>query len=207
MRLLSARDSGLLGSQGDMISLMFTASAAGTVHTLIAPQRGAASKVWAVTGDGSIDLTSAIAQSIVKSESGAALSSEKSALATGLVTFFTNVPAAADGAKSVAFAVGGIGCAQVVWAQLTIMSRASTSAANPSRSLALEAGAKVITVPVVLDGSSRILDDAGSAIALSSDSLVAIPGHHVLFGGFTLTDVADAPASGDILRLDLIVKG
>jgi hypothetical protein len=173
------------------VELKLTAAAAGTPWSLITEQLGAAGKVRAVTGDGSVDLvTSAQARAIVRPDSGV-LSVEQTAIAAQLVTLLTNIPAAADGARSIVAVVGGLSgigkvlCAEVVW------NGVGTSAANVSTMLRVSGPAKVA--------------DSSTSVALS-DGIVFWPKGECAVVAFAIPDVLDIPAASAPVSLKLWIK-
>lgn len=185
------------------VEFHFTASAAGTKHALIAKQAAADQKVYFMTGDGSIDMTAAQAQAIARHPDGRSLSTDESELATGLVTYFTNIPAAADGAFCHAFAIGGLNASDILSAEIISCSQ-GTSAKNDAHRL-VNFSAAVKLSGVSLNGSNALLKDDGStAIAAGTDTLVCCNG--VVFGAIKSPDVLDTLASGDLVTLKLKVK-
>jgi hypothetical protein len=173
------------------LEFLFTAAAAGTPWTLLVGQQGAASKIRAVTGDGSVDLvTLAQAQAICRPDSGQ-ISAEQSAIAADLVTLLTNVPVAADGARSLVAVIGGLSGLGKVLASEISWSSAGTSAAN----------------------SAMFIREAGPAVVATSDTSVALsdglafwPAAGVAVVAFAIPDVLDIPASGAIVSLKLWLK-
>jgi hypothetical protein len=188
--MITVVSSGLASSQQfEELELRFVAKAAGSAFELIPAQLSAASKVRVMQGNGVAGLVDlAQAHALVKSESGV-VSVEGEAIAQDLVSYLAAVPAAADGAKALAFVVGGltgtgdIACAELSW------SSSGSAAANFVSRLSLVGPAKRRTsvgVPV-----------------LATDSLVAFPAVGVIAGAFVCPDVLDVPAVGAIVTLKL----
>lgn len=190
-------DSAIADSQSFVeLKFLLAASAAGTKHVLVAGQASAAKRLWLMTGDGSIDISASEANALVKGVNGEALSAEAIAASTLVQNYLLNIPAAADAAKCVAFALGGVDVGQVLSVQLRIAG-ISSSAANPERCLRNVSGAKIVQ-PLV-----------DSAPSYSSDTLVIVRpqlGPSVLMGSLSIADVLDVPAAGEYLELVLIVK-
>ncbi len=195
--------------------------AAGTRSVLSVAQAGAISRQYLMLGDGSIDMTSAIAQGICKGASGELITSasqtNQANLATGMVTYFTNIPAAADAAYCYAFAIGGLNCTDVFNVVLRNYKRASTAAINPSVQLInisapTPIGGFALSQPgnnptITLNGSNQILlQDGSTALAYATNSIVVCPAYGVIFGAIQITDVADAAAAGDILELEVYFR-
>lgn len=201
-----------------VLEFFFTASAAGTPHVLIPAQSGAVQKVWFMTGDGSADMTSAVAQAICQRPDLRPLDGTLTNQSIGLTTYMTNVPAAADGAFCHAFAVGGCSPNTIIKAELVI-SPQSTSGSNQARVL-INQSAAVNVHTIRLNGSNAFLEDDGTtAVAPGTDTLVTVGGQGpnggassedgadtILFGAIKAPDVTDTPASGDLMTLRLYVK-
>lgn len=178
------------------IELKFTAAAAGTAWSLLPLQAGAAQKVRAFQGNASADLlTAAQATALVANEAGAQRpinAAETAAIATDLVTYFTDVPAAADGAKCLAFVIGGLTglgkvlCAEISWNSI------GTSAANTSN--------------LLRQASAVTVADSSTNPTISSNPLVFYPEVGVVAGVFAVSDVLDVPASGAPVTLKVWLK-
>lgn len=212
-------DAGVSESQNwAVIEYFFTASAAGTPHALIAGQSMASPKVWFMTGNGTADMSAAAANALVRRSDFRPLDGVLTLMSTGLQTYMTNVPAAADGAFCHAFALGGLSAANVLKAEI-VVSPQLTSAINPSRTM-VNQSAPVVIHTVQLNGSNAFLEDDGTtAVAAGTDTLVIVGGQGVsggsssedgsdaiLFGAIASPDVTDTIASGDKLTLRLYVK-
>lgn len=196
---LLVQDSALAEAQNvEVVRLFMTAKAAGTKWVPVAPQSSVANLVWCMTGDGAIDMTAAEANLLVTGLDGK-ISSDQALLSSMLVTFFTNIPAAADGAKAIAFAVAGIGTREVLAARVTHMS-ASTAARNSACALLTAGPAKKVSV---LNAAVVNTPTYGTDLVCIANAAV---GCNVVFGTFTLTDVADIPATDTIAVLELFVK-
>lgn len=193
--------------------------AAGTQSVLIPSQASATPRQYLMLGNGTIDMTSAIAQAIVADPNGqpitSPLESQRANLATGMVTYFTNIPAAADGAYCYAFAVGGLQCSSVVEVILRNFRRTSTSAVNPSDNIKNILPQTVIGNPsvllqpgnqaqIALNGSNQILlRDGTTALTYGTNTVVISPDYGVIFGAFAITDITDAANANDLLELEI----
>jgi hypothetical protein len=173
------------------LEFLFTAAAAGTPWSLLVGQQEASSKVRAVTGNGTVDLvTAAQALAIVTPDSGQA-SAEQTAIAEDLVTLLTNIPTAADGARSLVAVIGGLsGLGKVLASELS-WSSVGTGAANVAL-ISREAG------PAVVASSS-------TSVALT-DGLAFWPSAGVCVVAHALSDVLDIPPAGAIVSLKLWLK-
>ena len=179
------------------IELKFTAAAAGTAWTLVPLQAGAAGKVRAITGNGTADLvTLAQATAIVANESGAeraVKAAETSAIAADLVTYLTDVPAAADGAKCLAFVVGGLsGLGKVLCAEISWGGVSGTAAANSGF---MQRSSTAVTIA-----------DSTTNPSIASNPLVFWPSVGVVAGAVAIADVLDVPASGAPVTLKVWLK-
>lgn len=196
-------------------------SAAGTQSVLIPSQAQAANRQYLMLGNGTIDMTSAIAQAICKpsneSPITAPLNVNQANLATGMVTYFTNIPAAADAAYCYAFAIGGLNCTDVFSVVLRNYRRTSASAVNPSDNIinilpATPIGGPAVSVPgnnpvINLNGSNQILlQDGTTALTYGTNTVVVCEAYGVIFGALAITDVTDAAAANDILELEVYFK-
>jgi hypothetical protein len=177
------------------IELMFTAAAAGTPWSLLSEQSGAAQKVRAVTGNGTVDLvTLAQAQALVASDAGTlrqVKQAELDAIAADLVTLLTNIPTAADGARSLVCAVGGLSglgkvlCAEFSWAGI------GTGGAN-SAVFVREVGPAVVAT-------------SATSVALS-DGIIFWPAAGACVVAAAIPDVLDVPAAGAPVTVKIWVK-
>lgn len=195
--------------------------AAGTQSVLISSQAQATPRQYLMLGNGSIDMTSAIATAIVADPNGQPntnpLESQRANLATGMVTYFTNIPAAADAAYCYAFAVGGLVCSDVVEIILRNYRRTSTSAVNPGDNIknilaATPIGGPALVQPgnqakIELNSSNQILlRDGSTALTYGTNTVVICPAYGVIFGALQITDVTDAANAGDLLELEIRFK-
>lgn len=193
-------------------------SAAGTQSVLIPSQASAKPRQYLMLGNATISMTSAIAQAIVADPNGqpitSPLESQRSNLATGMVTYFTNIPAAADGAYCYAFAVGGLLCSSVIEVVLRNNRRTTTSAVNPADIIKNILPQTVIGGPAVLqpgnqpqialNGSSQILlRDGTTALTYGTNTIVIAPDYGVIFGALAITDITDAANANDLLELEI----
>ena len=201
-----------------VLEFFLTGSAAGTAHTLIAKQRAASARVWVMTGDASADMSLAVARALVQRPDGKQLDSTHQALAQGLATYMTNVPAAADGAFCHAFAIGGVSPSDMLMAELVVRSQ-STAGANSAKVLANVTPVTVCS-SVRLNVSNQFLQDDGTtAVVAGTNTLVIVGGegstpssdystgaNSIVFGAIASPDVLDTVVAGDILSLRLYLK-
>lgn len=195
--------------------------AAGTQSVLIQSQARAVKRQYLMLGDGSIDMTLAIAQNLVavpnETPISNAYNTNQSNLAIGLVTYFTNIPAAADAAYCYAFAIGGLNCTDVFSVVLRNYRRTSSSAVNPSDNIInvtapTPIGGFSLTQPgnnaiISLNGSNQILlQDGTTALTYGTNTVVVCPAYGVIFGALNITDITDAANAGDILELEVFFK-
>jgi len=196
---LLVQNSSLAEAQNiEVVRLILTAKAAGTKWVPTALQSSAAPLIWCMTGDGAIDITAAEANALVTGADGK-ISSDQALLSSMLQTYFTNIPAAADGAKAIAFAVAGIGAREILAARLT-HTTASTAARNTLGSLITQGPATKVSVV-----NSAVVNTPtfGTNLINIANALV---GCNVVFGTFTLVDVLDIPATDSVAILELFVK-
>jgi len=196
-------------------------SAAGTQSVLIPSQLSATARQYLMLGNGTVDMTTAIAQGICANPNGvpitASTETQRFNLATGMVTYFTNIPAAADAAYCYAFAVGGLSVKLLNEVILRNYRRTSTSAVNPSDFIKNYAAATQIGGPatvqpgnyvqISLNGSSQILlQDGSTALTYGTHTLVVCPAYGVVFGALQITDVTDAANANDVLELEIFIQ-
>lgn len=176
-----------------VLEFLFTGAAAGS-PAVIAPQQAiAGGKVRLLVGDGAGDLLSAAQASVLVSPNSGQISVAQQAIADKLVVWGTNIPAVADGARCVAFVVGGLGgLGEVLAVEL-------------EHSVAPAAAASAATI------RSRVLGP--SVVKLSSDSVVyATEGlvfwkeADVLAGSLVLAEGDNAPVAGAQVKLRVICK-
>lgn len=212
-------DSGVSESQNwAVVEFFFTGSAAGTPHVLLSKQSAAKPKVWFVTGNGTVDIGATAANALVRRPDLAPLSSTLQLMSTGLQTYMTNVPAAADAAFCHAFAIGGMSPGDICKAEVVI-TPVGTSARNVT-SILVNQSAPVIAHTVQLNGSNQFLQDDGTtAIVAGTDTLVIVGGQgsaggassidgadSIVFGAIASTDVLDTIGAGDAVTLRLYLK-
>jgi hypothetical protein len=179
------------------ITLLFTGTAAGTKLALHPMQAGASSKCAIMVGNGVANLLSAseaakIAEGDSSKRASPVVQAELDAIAADLVTYCSTVPAAADGALAIAFAIGGLtGSAQVLCAELE-WSTVSSTGVNSSLKLRN-------------DSSAKVANSSTNPIP-STSKLVVFPSAGVVCGVFTLKDVTDVPGVGAPVTLRLFVK-
>lgn len=192
--------------------------AAGTQSVLCSAQLGAAARQFLLVGNASAGMSSAIAQAICKNPNGspitASTETQRANLATGMVTYFTAVPAVADGAFCLAFAIGGLVCKNVLDVRLTNRRYEDNSAVNPvteyaNIAAATPIGGFAISQPgnypsIVLDGSSNILlQDGSTALAYGTHTIVVSPDYGVIFGAIKMSISEDAVVAHDLLVLEI----
>lgn len=196
--------SGVQSSQ-DLKEVVFflDAKAAATEFAIKSVQASAEPQVWVIQGDGAVDLADAKAETICEDQLGD-LGTARANLKTGLKTYMTNIPAAADGAEALAFAFGGVNHEDILSVEIEWTTE-GTTAANPST--VLKRFDAVVIDEVALDGSNQLLKNDGStAIAYGTDTLVAFPKYQVLFGAFTSPDVLDVPAADVPVKITMLLK-
>jgi len=196
-------------------------SAAGTLSVPIVSQAECTNRQFLLLGNASTSMTLARAQSICGPANGEPITSSDAVnqanLATGMVTYFTAVPAAADAAYCYGFAIGGLNCVDVYSVVLRNYRRTTTSAVNPSDNLininaATPIGGPGVTQPgnnaqISLNGSSQILlQDGTTALTYGTNTVVVCEAYGVIFGALNITDVTDAANAGDILELEVYFK-
>lgn len=195
--------------------------AAGTQSVLIQSQARATNRQFLMLGNASAGMSLAIAQKICAPANDtpitSALDVNQANLATGMVTYFTSIPAAADGAYCYGFAIGGLECQDVYSVVLRNYRRTSTSAVNPSDNIinitaATPIGGFALTQPgnnpaITLNGSNQILlQDGTTALAYGTNTVVVCPAYGVIFGALAITDITDAANANDILELEVYFK-
>lgn len=211
-----------LGTVSKSVSLSYSAFvAAGTQSVLIPAMAQATNRQYLMLGNGSTSMTTAIAQKIVDDPNGTSITSpfesQRANLATGMVTYFTNIPAAADGAYCYAFAVGGLLCTDVVEVKIKNYRRTSTSAVNPADFIKNYTAATPIGGPALiqpgnqpqiqLNGSNQILlRDGTTALTYGTNTVVVCPAYGVIFGAVNITDITDAANAGDALELMIVYR-
>jgi hypothetical protein len=188
----------------------------GTQSVLSVAQAGASSRQFLLLGNASAGLSLASAQKIVgvsnESSITGSLNSNQNNLAIGMVTYFTAVPSAADGAYCYGFAIGGLQCSDVQNAVLKNYKRTSTVGVNYTNDIiningSTPIGGFTLTQPgnnqiISLNGSNQILlQDGSTALAYGTHTLVVCPAYGVIFGALNITDVADVAGANDILEL------
>lgn len=201
-------DAGVAQSQqSKVLEFWFVASAAGTKHALVQVQQTAAPRVYLMTGTGAVSMLSSEAAAIVAltSPTGYVPQSQNviysdgsvttlpSELQSSLVSYFAAIPAAADGASCIAFAIGGIDAATIICAELDVMPQ-SAAATNAMRRLRRVSGQRDLVL--------RSKSPAQAPLAsFASDLLVTCQG--VAFGSLAVADSTDAPVAGDLLKLTI----
>ena len=174
------------------ISLKMVAAAAGTEHALIGKQSAAGRRVFCITGDGAIDLSVARSLELVGDNQGA-VSDEARRLATGMRTYFTNIPAVADGAQAIAFALS---LGQISDVAGVALSWAKRGAAKGNLCGAIENVSSVVSIrDAALSGGNALLLDDGVTGLATSDTLVVMPKFGIVFGYIVVQDALFAAAS------------
>ena len=185
------------------IELHLVSKAAGTKHTVDEKQASAEDRVYVMIGNGTVDMTSAEANKLVEDELARDLDTDRTNLSTGMVTYFTNIPAAADDADAIAFAFGGIKATDIIEVEYEFET-AGTAAAN--QSMKLRRRTSQVIRDIVLDGSTLQLQDGTTDLVYGTHQLVHCPNQQVIFGNLTLPDVADVPAADLNVVIRLKVK-
>lgn len=195
--------------------------AAGTQSVLISSQAQATNRQFLMLGNASAGMSAAIATTICADVNGQPntnpYESQRANLATGMVTYFTAIPAAADGAYCYGFAVGGLQCSDVYEVVLRNYRRTTTSAVNPADNIknilaATPIGGVSLIQPgnqaaITLNGSNQILlRDGTTALTYGTNTIVIAPNYGVIFGALLITDVTDAANANDLLELEIFFK-
>lgn len=207
------------GTNQRSVKLTYNAFVAAGTQSVLTPQQSQAVKrQWLLLGNASASLTLALAQSLVGTQNEtpitAPLNVYANNLAIGMVTYFTAVPAAADGAYCYGFAIGGLQCKDVYNVVLRNYRRTTTSAVNPADNIininaSTQIGGSATAQPfneavINLNGSNQILlQDGTTALAYGTNTIVVCPAYGVIFGALNITDVTDAANANDILELEL----
>lgn len=192
--------------------------AAGTQSVLIPSQAQATNRQFLMLGNASAGMSSVIATRITSDPNGqpntSPYESQRANLATGMVTYFTAIPAAADAAYCYGFAVGGLQCNDVYEVILRNYRRTSTTAVNPADNIknintSTPIGGPSLTQPgnqqtISLNGSNQILlRDGTTALTYGTNTIVVCPAYGVIFGALAITDVTDAANANDLLELEI----
>ncbi len=192
--------------------------AAGTQSVLIPAQAQASKRQFLMLGNASAGMSLAIAQAIVNDPNDqpitSPLESQRANLAVGMVTYFTAIPAAADGAYCYGFAVGGLLCTDTIEIVLRNYRRTTTSAVNPADNIkninaSTPIGGPALVQPgnqqiLSLNGSNQILlRDGTTALTYGTNTVVICPAYGVIFGALAITDVTDAANANDLLELEI----
>ena len=196
------------------IKLLFTVVAAGTEFTLDVSQSSAILSSWMIMGTGTTTLSATRAAQIVGNGVNGTASTYipqtnrivyttgvstdvNSETIAGLQTYFTNIPAVADGARCIAFAVGGTDSVSCMRAQADFIKTSAT-------------GGEVVSSVVTSNGVGlgvRIKDQTGTMLVTYAGNPLASC-NTVVFGNFVLPDADSTgfgapPAVGDRCILTL----
>lgn len=184
-------------------------TATGTRLNLIQGMASATPRQFAIIGNGTVDMPYSVAETIVRAPNGVStsspLESERAKLATGLVTYFTNIPNPGVNAYSIAFAVGGLNCTDIIdatWVSNNTISgtysipyvfkniSASTQIGGPNT---LQPGNQ----PVInLNSSNQILQQDGTTpIVYGTNTLVVCPAYGVIFGAIQQPSIDHSPGT------------
>jgi hypothetical protein len=192
-------DSGLVATQNyQVLELLLTGAAPGTTgaqQPLSAVQGSASPKVFVAFGGTSDStavataFTSAKAQALVQAPNYSAINSQTllgqtyANLAVGVRTYVISVAAAADAARCIVFAVGGINAADILEAELSWETNTATGAQATRR--ITQRGPSLN-----LGDTVAILQLDGSTAVTIANSLVSVKG--VILGSFALADADTA---------------
>jgi hypothetical protein len=198
-------DSGLVATQNyQVLELLLTGAAPGTTgaqQPLSAVQGSASPKVFVAFGGTSDStavataFTSAKAQALVQAPNYSAINSQTllgqtyANLAVGVRTYVISVAAAADAARCIVFAVGGINAADILEAELSWETNTATGA-QATRRITQRGPSLNLGDTVAINGSSQLLQLDGSTAVTIANSLVSVKG--VILGSFALADADTA---------------
>ncbi len=176
-----------------VLEFLFTGSAVGTASVLAPAQQIAGGKVHLLAGDAAGDLLTAAQASVLVSPNSGQISAAQQVVADKLVIWGTNVPAAADAARCVAFVVGGLGgLGEVLAVELEhALAPAASASAGVIRTRVL--GAAVIKL-------------SSDTLVYGTDNLVFFPEADVLAGNFLLAESANSPIVGAEIKLRVYVR-
>lgn len=175
------------------VELHFVGAAAGTKAGLIVGQRVAGAKVHLLTGNGSANLLSAAEAAVLVVGNSGQPSAAQTAIAAKLVTYGTAVPTQADGARCVAFAIGGLGgLGAVLRVELEHIPA-------PAASVAATVLRTVVSGPATVKAS-------GDTLVYGTDNLVFFPEADVLVGNFQLAESDNAPVAGAQICLKVTIR-
>ena len=175
------------------LQFIFTGAAAGSPAVISPFQSIAAGKVRLLVGNGTGDLlTAAQALTLVMPNSGQ-VSAAQQTVADKLVIWGTDVPAAVDGARCVAFVVGGLGGLGDVLAVEV----------EHSVSPAAIASAQLLRSRILGPGVTKVSTDS---IVYASEGLVFFSEADVLVGSIVLAESDNAPVAGAQIKLRVICR-
>ena len=166
-----------------VLEFLFTGSAVGTAAVIAPAQQIAGGKVRLLVGDATGDLLTAAQASVLVSPNSGQISAAQQVVADKLVIWGTNVPAAADGARCIAFVVGGLGGLGEVLA-VEIEHAVSPAAAASAAALRTR-----VLGPSVVKLSS-------DALVYATDTLVFFSEADVLAGNFLMAESDNSPVAG-----------
>lgn len=203
-----------IATNTEEVKLLFTVTAANTEFTLDTSQSSVLATTWMIIGNGSTTLSAARAAQIVANATKGTASTYipqtnriaytngvstdiDSETASGLQTYFTNIPAVADGARCIAFAVGGNNAFSCIRARAEFIKTSAT-------------GGDILSSVLSSNGVGlgvRIKDQAGNMLVTYAGNPLAVC-NGVIFGNFVLPDGDSAtfgapPAVGDKCVLTL----
>lgn len=204
------------GALNNQIHLSYGAfSAAGTPVVLIPNMAAATLRQFLMLGTGSASMSTTTARNLAKNPDGTpitmATQSQRLNLATGLVTYFTNIPSTGDGNYCYGFGVGGVYCEDIVDVSLIRMKRGSSTTNTVSVikniNTSVQIGGPNRVQPgnqptLALNGSNQILlQDGTTALSYSTNTIVVCQPYGVIFGSIQTPDSTDAAGAGDYLEL------
>lgn len=185
----------------------------GSILTLVPAQKSAAAKVFVAIGLGDVStavMSTAVATAMVTPENYQSSQipnypiTDTANLITGLVNYFDEIEANADGADSIGFCVQGLPIKQIVSIDFVIQDASTMNEDVICKS----GGALILPEPVTLGAASEIIKTGTTEIDFDTDKLNLLLKNQLLFGSFTVAESDNvAPASGDliILRIKAIV--
>jgi hypothetical protein len=175
------------------LTFLFTGAAAGSPAVIAPQQQIAGGKVRLLVGDAAGDLLTAAQALVLVTPNSGQVSAAQQAIADKLVVWGTNVPAVADGARCVAFCVGGLGGVGEVLSVEIEHSVAPLATAS----------AAVVRSRVLGPAVSKL---SSASIAFASEGLVFWPEADVLVGSFVLEEGDNAPVAGAQVKLKVICR-
>lgn len=175
------------------LEFLFTGAAAGSPAVISPFQSIAGGKVRLLVGNATGDLLTAAQAAILVMPNSGQISAVQQTIADKLVVWGTDVPAAVDGARCVAFCIGGLGGVGDVLAVEV----------EHSVSPLATASAGLIRSRILGPGVSKVSTDS---IVYASEGLVFWSEADVLCGSFVLAESDNAPVAGAQVKLRVICR-